>query len=346
MTRGGSTVSWLGLDVGGANLKFATRDSTAWTVPFPVWRRPGDLGQALAEAVGAKVPVDRVALTMTAELCDCYPTKAEGVRAVLAAVDAAFPTSRVVVWGVDGSFHDPGEIRDRPGLAAAANWLALATVAARLAERRPGVLIDVGSTTTDLIALDRGMVLARGRTDTERLHSGELVYAGVRRTPCCALATQLVFENRPTGVAAELFATTHDIFLVLGEVEEDPHDHSTADGLPATIEAARCRLARMIAADPADFDLARACALSREMDRVLLERLARALRSVVRGAGIEPEVAVISGSGEFLARRLARFCFGGRLPLISLLDRWGKEGSAAACARALVVLAEEGEEGG
>ena len=48
---------------------------------------------------------NQAAVTMTAELCDCYPTKAVGVSAVLDAVAAALPGRSVVVWGVDGEFH-------------------------------------------------------------------------------------------------------------------------------------------------------------------------------------------------------------------------------------------------
>ena len=89
------------------------------------------------------------------------------------------------------SFHDVSAIQRDPALAAAANWLALATLVARLVPDDVGLLIDVGTTTTDLIPLDHGRAAARGRTDTERLQNGELVYAGVRRTPVCALATEL-----------------------------------------------------------------------------------------------------------------------------------------------------------
>ena len=228
------TASWLALDIGGANLKAAHASGEIRHLAFEVWRRPQDLARALAELTAGLPQFDRVAVTMTAELCDCFATKAEGVRAVLEAVEQGIPGRHVAVWGTDGRFHEPDEIRRRPGLAAASNWLALAIAAARLIPEEPGILIDIGSTTTDLIPLDRGKAAARGRTDTERLQTGELVYAGVRRTPICALATELPYRGVPTGLAAELFATTHDIFLVLGDVSPDPTDRSTADGRPAT----------------------------------------------------------------------------------------------------------------
>ncbi len=68
-------------------------------------------------------PCGRVAMTTTAELCDCYPTKVVGVNAVLDATLAAFRERPVHVWGTDGSFHSVEAIRRQPLLAAAANWL-------------------------------------------------------------------------------------------------------------------------------------------------------------------------------------------------------------------------------
>src|SRR5262249_3351550 len=205
-------------------------------LPFELWKRPEELSDVLAALAATFPPCDRVALTMTAELCDCYPTKQVGVNAVLDAVLDALPGRPIVVWGVDAQFHDLAEIRRHPVQAAAANWLALATLAARLVPDAMGILIDIGTTTTDLIPLDHGHVAARGRTDTERLQNGELVYAGIRRTPICALATELPLRGIPTGLSAELFASTLDVYLTLGETPPDPKDHSTADGRPATLE--------------------------------------------------------------------------------------------------------------
>ena len=225
--------SCLGIDVGGANLKAAHSDGQARTSPFAVWKEPERLSEAIAELTARFPPFDRVAATMTAELCDCYATKREGVLAIIDAVSRAVPDRPTIYWGTDGRFHDADAVRSRPLIAAASNWVALASVAARLVEGRRAILIDVGGTTTDLIPLADGRVAARGRTDTERLQTGELVYAGVSRTPVCAVATELPFRGEPTGLAAELFATTLDVYLMLGDVTADRDDRTTADGRPA-----------------------------------------------------------------------------------------------------------------
>lgn len=333
--------TWLGLDVGGANLKAAHSSGQASVLPFEVWKRPDELARGLASLARTLPVAERVALTMTAELCDCYPTKSAGVRSILDATLEAFPKQSVIVWGIDGRFHPVEEIRERPLVAAASNWLALATLASRLVPDGSGLLIDIGSTTTDLIPMANGKVAVRGRTDTERLQTGELVYAGARRTPLCALAPELPFRGWPTGLAAELFATTLDIYLVLGEISSDPKDLATADGRPSTADAAIDRLARMVGADRDGFDDSDAFALAQSADEVLMDRLRRAAERVARASVGRPRQVVVAGSGEFLARRLANHILGVGGAVTSLSEAWGAVASTAACAHALTVLAGE-----
>lgn len=332
---------WIGLDIGGANIKAAHINGMAKVVPFEVWKRPDELSDVI-RSIAASLPASRgVALTMTAELCDCYPTRRVGVGAVLDASIRALPGRAMAIWGVDGLFHRVEAIREEPMLAAAANWLALAKLAARLVAKDPAILIDIGSTTTDLIPIARGEVAARGRTDTERLQTGELVYAGVRRTPLHALATRLPHRGLPTGLAAELFASTLDLYLILGDIPGEPTDISTADGRPATFAAARDRLARMIGADREGFSMEDARELARAADRVLTDRLVEEAQRACLATVGPPQAAIVAGSGEFLAARVARELIPPSGPIISLNDAWGPAVSASGCAFAVVQLAAE-----
>ncbi len=167
------------------------------------------------------------------------------------------------------------------------------------------------------------------------------MYAGVRRTPICALATELPLRGIPTGLAAEIFASTLDIYLVLGDIEAEPENSSTADGRPATVAAARDRLARMVGADRDSFSALDAIAFSQAADECLTARLCEAgLRACAATIG-QPGAAVISGSGSFLAKRLAYSLVGPGGPVISLEEAWGPLASSAGCAFALVTLAAE-----
>jgi probable H4MPT-linked C1 transfer pathway protein len=325
----------LGLDIGGANLKAAHSRGGVIHQPFELWRRPDQLRSALASVMGRLPRADRVAVTMTGELCDCYETKRQGVLAILDAVAAAAWPVPVVFWTNEGRFTDLPEARAQPLRVAAANWLALAVFAGRWLPRGPGVVIDVGSTTTDLVPLQDGTPVPRGRTDPERLACQELIYTGVRRTPVCALLGSVG--------AAEWFATTLDVYLVLNMISEDPSDRATADGRPATRAAAHGRLARMSCAD------AETCQ-PEETNRLagfIHERQMQLIRNGLQGATkgrleTGPAGVVLSGSGEFLAR--AALTWAPALPLrpiISLAQELGPEDSAAACAFAVAQLAAE-----
>jgi probable H4MPT-linked C1 transfer pathway protein len=333
--------SLVALDIGGANLKAAHQSGDVRSVAFELWRHPEQLAFMLERLLAALPLADRVAVTMTAELCDCYSTKAEGVRAVLGAVVSVCHGKSIRVWGTDERFHSVGKVREHPYLAAAANWLALAHVAARFLPDEAGLLIDIGTTTTDLVPIHDGKPVPAGRTDTERLRTGELVYAGVRRTPICALATELAFRDKAFGLAGELFATTLDIYLTLGDLTPDPLDNATADGRPATCEVARDRLARMIGADRETFTHEDAAAFAAAADAVLTARLVEAARRACASTVGQPQAAIVAGSGEFLACRVARQVMAPDAAIVSLSGSWGSVASNAACAYALLTLAVE-----
>jgi probable H4MPT-linked C1 transfer pathway protein len=325
----------IGLDVGGANLKAAHTNGEASSVPFALWRNPSGLSGALRSLLATLPPASRLAVTMSGELCDCYESKRQGVAAILEAAAAAAPLP-VRVWRSDGRFTGPEEARRAPLRVGAANWMALATFAGRLAPQGTALLIDVGSTTTDIVPLNEGKPVPRGRTDPERLQTSELVYKGVRRTPVCCLTDG--------AYAAEVFATTLDIYLVLGSLPEAPDDRDTADGRPATRAGAHGRLARMLCADleTSNEHERRSLALTANLRMVYL--LASAVAHVAGRLPAPPRTILTAGSGEFLARSVLReHSAFPPCPIISLSEKLGPAISTAACAHAVAVLNQERE---
>ena len=201
-------------------------------------------------------------------------------------------------------------------------------------------MVDIGSTTTDIIPLKGGQPAARGCTDPERLVSGELVYSGVIRSPICALVSRVPWRGKSCEVAQELFATTRDAWLMLGELAEEPDDIATADGRPATCEAAYDRLARSICADRSLLTRDEAKAIAQAVAEAQCRMVAAALEAVLGSMPKGPEGIVLAGRGEFLARRaLARLT--PNYPLISLGERLGEKLSQVATAHALAVLAHD-----
>src|SRR5213078_4559205 len=97
MLRGTMPPTILGLDIGGANLKAATADRRAVSVPFALWKQPEKLPAALVELVAQFPDAEELAVTMTGELCDCFETKRDGVNAIIAAVRFASAGRRIRV---------------------------------------------------------------------------------------------------------------------------------------------------------------------------------------------------------------------------------------------------------
>lgn len=334
----------LGLDIGGANIKAATETAEALSVPLEIWRAPDRLIDVLVPIMDRFSATELVAVTMTAELADCFATKADGIDRVLRTVEAVAGKRPIYVWQTSGEFASTQEARDEPRLTAAANWHAQATFVGRLVPRGSALLIDIGSTTTDLIPLADGLPMPTGRTDIERLQSGELVYCGARRTPLCALTDCVPLGETNCGVAAELFATIFDVYLLLGDIPENVDDCLTANGRPATLAAAHDRIARSIGGDITELTTEDTRRIAEHIAAAQLRRLCDAAERVASRMPGPCDNVLVSGSGAFLARRVAA-----RSPrlqnakITSLPDLFGPRVSDAACAFAVAKLAAERE---
>lgn len=315
----------LGLDIGGVHIKAAHSSGGAWAVPLAVTHEPDRLPNVLHD-LSKQVPrFDRVAVTMTAELCDCFTTKREGVDYVLAAVESLAAGRCVAVWLTDGRFVSPDEARQYPIRCAAGNWHALATY---VAERFPSglsLLVDTGSTTTDIVRLLDGQPDSTGLTDTGRLASGELVYVGAAHTPLSALGPTLRCRGQTYGLMAEPFANTADIFALAcdGPVKQQARRHAAA------------RVVRMIGADLEMLTCKDATQLAEAFAQVVYRRVAGGVAAVVEARAVDR--VVISGSGGFIAERAAALALP-RVPQINLAEQIGADASTAACAYALTRL--------
>lgn len=325
----------LGLDIGGANLKAVHSGGSAVSQSFAVWKNPHELVARLRSLADEMPEFDALALTMTAELCDCFATKRQGVCHVLDAVGKVCADKEVRVWSTQARWMDLNESAKQPMACAAANWHALASWLSQthVHEQDRSLLIDVGSTTADIICLRNGAADPRGLTDTERLETGELVYMGVRRTPLAAVSDFIWLGDRQFATMAELFATTADVFVLTADIDERPDSTDTADGRPLDAHHAAARMLRMIGADLDMMDLNDARQLATAYRQLILARLCNALKCVVGDRSLDQ--IFVGGSGEFFAQRLAETV---DAPVTRLSDLIGPEGSKCACAHALVQL--------
>lgn len=324
-----------GWDIGGVNLKAARLDEHGLKTiqqPFAIWQRRGELVDALIQLAHELGPAAQAAVTITAELSDAFRTKREGVTFVLQALEAALPDTSLHIFGVDGRFYPLALAYEQPLLFAAANWLATALLVARHVP--DCLLVDIGSTTTDITPIAGGQVVAEGRTDPERLLRGELLYTGALRTPVFAVVQQVPLWGRWCPVAAELFATMQDVYLWLEQVSSEQATSPSADGRPISAEFCAERLARVVCADLELVSTADITTLARYVAQVQVQQIGGALAQVRSTRPVKGPVVGV-GVGAFLAEQIARQF---DLPFVQPTDLLGEPGLVAAPAAAVALL--------
>jgi probable H4MPT-linked C1 transfer pathway protein len=151
-------------------------------------------------------------------------------------------------------FGSAQEARVETAAVASTNFLSSAELVAK--HLGDGLLVDFGSTTTDIIPIAAGRPCPLGITDGDRLAMGELVYTGLTRTDVGTVAHEARFQNRTQRLAAGSFATMGDVRRILGELPEDVDQHETADGRGTSLEESLARFARCFGRDRADARLA------------------------------------------------------------------------------------------
>ncbi len=332
----------LGWDLGGAHLKAAAIDGSGKVVwvkqlPCPLWQGAEHLDRAVAAVLQEVPDAIRHAVTMTGEVSDLFRNREAGVAGILSRFGAQVPASRTLVYAAGAGFLSPARAARKPEAVASANWAASAQlVASRLPD---ALLVDVGSTTTDIVPIRGGTLAAQAWSDQERLAREELAYTGVVRTPLMALADRIPFGGQWIVPMAEVFATTADVYRLTGELPGGADQLPAADNGGKTARDRARRLARMIGRDLESAPLAAWKRCARYLADLQLWRIRQACERVLSNdAGLDRAPLVGAGVGRFLVRKLAHRLgrryrdFAALVPSASGRAAW-----AASCAPAVAV---------
>jgi probable H4MPT-linked C1 transfer pathway protein len=329
-----------GYDVGGAHLKVALaedgRTIAVEQIPCPLWKGLDQLDAAFAVAAPLVARADSHAATMTGELCELFPDRRSGVAAIVdRLVMLLGPLVRI--WLGRRGFGSVDEAHADPMSAASTNFLASAALVGR---RVPdALLIDMGSTTTDIIPIAGGKPQPRGLTDGDRLVSGELVYTGLTRTDVSVVTQRALFREREQRLAAGGFATMADVRRILGELPDGVDQHDTLDGRGKSAEESLARFARCFGRDAGDVSVDDWRTAARDIAARQMSDVRAAVTDVLAAAKIPSHAPIIAaGIGapqvEALAHTLGRetLRFGALAAATSDCEEW-----ATRCAPAVAV---------
>ncbi len=309
-----------GWDVGGAHLKAALLDAYGEVqhvvqMPCALWRGLEVLEEAVDKILQdfQQITINQPlmhAVTMTGELVDLFVNRQEGVQEISRTINERLGEQVFFFCAHPNKvydFVDCSAVNPHWQQIASANWLASASLVAK--QIPTGLLIDMGSTTTDFVLLRQGKPFCLGFSDAARMASKELVYTGVVRTPLMALCQEVIFQSKPTSIAAEFFATTADVYRLLGVLPADEDMADTADDKDKSTLATVRRIARMIGCDAEDATLEDwqelACNFKQKQLTMLQEA---ASQHIARLRKIAPDLKNINiigaGAGQFLLKTL------------------------------------------
>lgn len=299
-----NTVGW---DIGGAHLKAVLIDSEgialqAIQVPCPLWQGINELNAAFDAVLSIlEVGTFNSAFTMTGELADCFLSRQQGVCDIADAVCAKFGEDALFYGGKHG-FVQKANITQHVDDVASMNWHASATYLSQFMSS--GLLVDIGSTTTDIVPIYRHELVNQGMTDAERMSCDELLYTGVVRTPLMALTNKVIFNGKQYNAAAELFATTGDVYRLLGELPNTMDVAATADGQSKSYVASARRIARMIGHDVEDAPMREWATLATEYKHTHMQEISQNIKVK---AALTPDAKTITcaGIGRFLLEKIA-----------------------------------------
>ncbi|MCB1527760.1 MAG: hypothetical protein KDJ45_08675 [Hyphomicrobiaceae bacterium] len=239
-----------GLDVGGAHLKIALVEDG---VPVALqqhacalWQGIDKLDAALLAARPMLNRADRIAITMTGELSDLFESRLDGVSKLVEWLSLKLGEDIRFWQGLRGFGTSDCAIEHHQDVGST-NFLATAAIVGR--HRANALLVDFGSTTTDIIAIIEGTPTSQGATDAIRQGNAELVYTGYTRTAVMGVTDKAVFKGQWVGLAREYLATMADVRRILGDIDPDVDLHSPADGRGKSLAESTQRLARMLGRD-------------------------------------------------------------------------------------------------
>jgi probable H4MPT-linked C1 transfer pathway protein len=300
----------VGWDIGGAHVKAAVINAgkivAVYQQSCPLWKGLGQLQQAVNAIMQELSGSDhRHAVTMTGELVDLFDNRDNGVKQIIQTMTELLPGAEILIFAGQQGLLKSSQVEagHYPSIASA-NWLASASFAAQ--ERGSGLFVDCGSTTTDILLLNEGQVLAEGYTDYRRLISQELIYTGIVRTAVMAVTQTALEQGKKIGLMAEYFATMADVYRVTGELNETHDQTDTADGAEKTVLASAKRLSRMIGCDFYPDELPRWLQFAENIRAQQIRQIQRGCETRLSKHELPQNSPLIgAGVGRFLVKQIA-----------------------------------------
>ena len=239
-----NNIYYLGIDIGGANLKIVGLNKKK-QINFvsqekcEIWKGLSKFDDKITKINKIISKKTVVGVTMTAEMCDNFKKRKEGVKRIIKHIRRSL-NKNVYFW--ENIKNKSFSINPSYKNVASMNWLATGTLISKKISN--AIVIDLGSTTTDLIFIRKNQIINKGFSDLKRIIFSELIYTGFTRTPIFGITNKLKFNKKNYPVLPENFANISDVYRVLKKASSRIDLFDTMDGRSKSFLNSSRRIAR------------------------------------------------------------------------------------------------------
>ena len=297
----------VGWDIGGANLKasiinFKNYKIKSNQIYCPIWLNIENLRKSIICIKNNFGHCDYHAVTMTAELVDVFKNKKIGVKKIIELFCKIFPEKKVFFYSKNANFLKRKDAILNHDNVSSMNWHASATFISK--HIKNCMLVDIGSSTTDIVPIKNKEIIVKGFNDSERLSNGELIYFGVLRTPITSVVKKIHFKRKKQILIQENFADIADVYRVLNKLPKNMDVISTQDKKPKNPVASARRIARLLAKDYEDEKFKEWKKISIEIESAQKKIILNAIQKIKKKI-FKNSVPIIGlGVGSFLIKEI------------------------------------------
>ena len=288
----------IGWDIGGAHIKAAKIDFQkkilkTEQIYSPIWKNVNYLIKSIKSIKKKLGNSDYHAITMTAELSDIFPNRKNGVKNIINLSSKILGGKEIFFYGKKNFLRKKLAIKKTFELESM-NWHATANFVSNFFH--DCILVDVGSTTTDIIPIRNKKIICKSTTDNQRLKKNELLYIGVLRTPITVIKKNenLINEN---------FSNLSDVYRILNKIPKEMDLLPTLDNKTKNKHDSARRIARVFARDYKKNDFIKWKKIAYEIEREHTNILIKFIKKIEK-ENFKKKVPIIgAGIGEFLIKK-------------------------------------------
>ena len=235
-------IEFLGIDIGGAHIKIVGLDKQKKIIlvkyiKFYFWKNKAKLFKFFDFINSISTPHTKIGITLTAELCDIFETRIDGFKKIYNECKRLknkffFYTSSKEVFTVKSNTKKIISM----------NWHATGKFISKNLSN--AVIVDFGSTTTDIICIKNKIIKNLSFDDFSRLKNNELIYTGLTRTPIFGIMNELSLNGINYPVIPEFFSSMSDVYRINKSLDKILDIDDTADNTEKNLNQSFIRVAR------------------------------------------------------------------------------------------------------